>query len=151
MTRTSLFATASGATPGWTLPTADGVPTGDDPATVDAFWRWLYEHYLSRHPNSALDNSYVIADGPQWTISWGGPLLQVLTVAVVLIVTFWLFAWFFNHPRRKMQMLYRPSSYAGTLTERHGRPSTFTMVTILAIVAWALYYPISHVISGQVY
>ncbi len=134
-----------------TLLAAADVPTGDDPATVHQFYDWLYSFYLSRNPNSINDSSVIFGEPPQWDISWGGPLLQIASVGIVMISVFWVFAHFFNHPRRERSMLYRPASYGGTLTERHGRFGSFNRILYVPVVLWALYYVVDHVLTGQVY
>lgn len=126
------------------------VPSGSDPETVRQYYEWLYQHYLDRIP-AAPGSDWTLGRGAPWQIAWGGPVLQILSVAVVLVGLFWVFARYFNHPRHSRPMLYRPAVFGGTITERHGRLGPFNVILSIGIFLWATYYAVSHVLFGQIY
>lgn len=123
---------------------AEDVPTGNDSGAAEAYFRWLYENYLSGIPNA-------FGGIPaQWEgVHWGGPFLQLYALAATFVVFFGLLARYLNETHRK-RAAYKLSRY-DRVTERHGRFGPFSIVVTGAIVAWALYYPINHVLTGQVY
>lgn len=132
------------------MPGGAEVPAGSDADSVQRYYRWLYQHYLDRIAASPTQG-WSLSRRPPWEIAWAGPFLQMLSVGLVLTGVFWVFAWFFNHPRRHRPMLYRPSTFGGVITERHGKLGPFNIILSLAVIAWAVYYPVSHVLFGQIY
>lgn len=122
----------------------EDVPTGSSSGAAERYFQWLYENYLGGIPNA------VGGIPAQWEgVHWGGPFLQLYALAVVFVVFFALFARYLNETHRK-RVAYKLSRY-DRVTERHGRFGPFSIAVTLGIVAWALYYPINHVVTGQVY
>lgn len=134
--------------PPW--PLDDDVPTGADPETVEQFFTWLYRHYVRRMPNSPGDPDGVLGLGPEWEMQWLGPFLQEVVVGVVLIAFFGAFAYWFNHPTRPSNGMYKPVVY-DRIYERHGKPNRFGRLVYLSVTLWAGYYAVSHIVFGQVY
>lgn len=120
----------------------DQVPTGTDRA--QAFFQWLYAEYFERNPNAAGGIP------AQWDgVFWSGPFLQLYALGLLMVVFFLVFARYFNTPHRR-RLGYRLSRY-DRITERHGRFGPFSILVTAATLGWALYYPVNHVLSGQVY
>jgi len=122
----------------------EDVPTGNDTDTANDYFAWLYGEYIERSRN-AFGGPPATWEGVWWT----GPFLQLFATAAVLIVFFAVFARYLNETHRP-RAAYKLSRY-DRVTERHGRFGPFSVVVTAGIVGWALYYPISHVVRGQVY
>lgn len=131
----------------------EDVPTGSDSEAANSYFLWLYENYFLRNPNAVGGdrfNPFTPGAPAQWDgVFWGGPFLQIYSLAAVMIIGVAVFARYLNQVHRK-RVAYRLSRY-DAVVERHGRFGPFSIIITGATVAWALYYPISHVVTGQIY
>ncbi|MDQ6766020.1 MAG: hypothetical protein M3Z22_07975 [Verrucomicrobiota bacterium] len=114
------------------------IPSGHDTDASQRYYAWLWSRYLGRIPV------------PRTNILWSGPFWIVL-FAIVMIGFFFLYASSFQRVHRKKGALYGIASYAGSILERHGRPSLLQIAVWLTVILWAVYTVLDHIFNGQVY
>lgn len=114
------------------------VPTGRSYDAANSYYHWLWGDYIVRWYQP-------------WKWNLSEAFLQQWTVALTLIGFFWVFAFHFNQSHRDQKELYKPIMYGGAVTERHGKWGPASIVYTAAIALWAAYYPINHILLGQIY
>ncbi len=113
-------------------------PSGSDSQTAQAYYNYMYSHYLSAIPSQPTEIRWT---GPFWIAVWG----------IVLIGFFFLYTRFALRVHRKHGALYGVSSFAGSILERIGPASLFVRIMWVAVVLWAAYFVVTHILFGQVY
>lgn len=117
----------------------DPIPTGNDTEAAQRYFNYLYEQYYQDIPmNRATE---ILTSGPVLILFW----------ALVLIVFFLLYARYFNNVHRSHDELYGAASFAGSLLERNGKVSVFTVAVIVFLFAGSLYLAIRDIINGYIY
>lgn len=113
-------------------------PSGSDTAAAQAYYNYLYRQYLEAIPAHRTE---ILWSGPFWIALW----------AVVLIGFFYLYTRYASYTHRRHGALYGVSSFAGSILERIGPVSRFLRIVWAAIVLWALYFVVTHILFGQIY
>lgn len=114
------------------------MPEGNTSEQVHEFYNYLYSQYMQSIP---VDRTQILWSGPFW----------VALFAVILTVFFFLVAVHFTRVHRTHDELYGASSFAGSLMERVGPVSFFTISVISMTVLWGVYYIVAHIVMGQIY
>lgn len=113
-------------------------PSGNDSAAAQAVYQELYAHYLSAIPLQRTE------------ILWSGPIF-IAIFAVTLAAFFFLLAFTLRHVNAREGRLLELTAFAGHLTERVGRLARFSFYVWSAVVIWAAYFAIKHILFGMVY
>ncbi|MBF9030960.1 hypothetical protein HKCCE3408_11195 [Rhodobacterales bacterium HKCCE3408] len=111
---------------------------GNDSATAQQVFDNLYAHYLAAIPVERTE------------ILWSGPIYIAL-YAVVLVVFFWLFAFWLKRTGGSSPRLFELTSFDAILTERIGKIAVFSYVVWAAVVIWAGYFGIKQAVFGLIY
>jgi hypothetical protein len=119
------------------IPTSSSrVPTGNDDATVQAYY-----DYLNTQQLSTLREQYVF--------NWQNFVVTYLEMAVFVIVFLFLaFAWY---ARRKTADIYPIEVFNGVITERAGPVDPFNWAVYSILGTYMVYYIVVHLIYGQLY
>lgn len=110
----------------------------NDSAAAHRVFDNLYSHYLTQ------------IQVPRTEILWSGPIYIAL-YATVLIIFFWLFAFWFKRTGGADPRLYHLTAFNSELSERVGDIALFSYLVWAAVVAWAAYFGIKQAVFGLIY
>ncbi len=113
-------------------------PSGNDSASAEAIYRYMYAQYMERLPTDRTE------------ILWRGPIYEFLFLTTIILffyaVVFWM------RPRWKERLdLKEITSFAGHLTEQPGRPRRFDYVSWAIVTVYAGYFAVKAILMGTVY
>lgn len=114
------------------------VPSGNTGQAVQQYYDYLWSQRLEQ------------INVPQIFIDWWG-LIWVAVFGLMLFFGFFLFSVTFNSVHRGSQHVYGPTSFAGQLYERVGKPALFGFYWWTVIALAGLYYLIRQIVEGQTY
>jgi len=113
-------------------------PTGTDPATVQAYYDWLYGQYYQTHYFPFLD------------VNWDA-LAMELVFGLSLIAFFILFGATFPRAHRPRHELYGLTTFAGDILEREGPVPLLLWLCFIFFALWAIFFIVYHIVHGQIY
>ncbi len=113
-------------------------PSENDSAAAQAVYQELYAQYLNAIPFERTE------------ILWSGPIF-IAIFAVTLAAFFFLLAFTLRHVNATEDRLLELTDFAGQLTEGVGRLGRFNFYVWGAVVVWAGYFAIKHMLFGMVY
>ena len=114
------------------------VPSGNDTQSAHAYYEYLHAQYLAGIPG---DRTTILTTGPMW----------IAIYAIILILFFYLYVRFLTHTHHPKGDLYGSVSFAGSILERIGKVSIFTVIVSIAVTLWAIYFIMTQILHGQLY
>jgi hypothetical protein len=109
------------------------MPSGDTPAEVDAYYRYLQAHQQTMQAPAT------------WHVRWVD-LAWLWGFVIVLSVTLLWWIWQYRSTRQK---IYPVDSFGGYTTELAGPTTRFFLLFSAIVVAWAVALIVGHLVWGQ--
>jgi hypothetical protein len=111
------------------------MPTGDDPETVEQYYKYLQAHHQTDHTVAT------------WQVDWLS-LAWLWGFVIVLSVGILLWVWQYRTTRQRTG-IYPVDSFGGYTTELAGPATLFFLVLTVILTCFATALIIGHLVWGQ--
>jgi hypothetical protein len=112
-----------------------GMPKGDSPQKVDAYYKYLQGHQET------------LTRPATWHVHWIDlAWLWGFVVAMVVVILWWI--WQYRTTRQRTG-IYPVDSFGGYTTELAGPSTLFFLLLTLILAGWAVVLIVGHIVWGQ--